>query len=141
MNQIIISQSNIYLAGLMLAILVLAFFTLAAAFIVSNEYRTIRSFNLSGIAVMIIMFTFTIYLLNWFVKQGLENARFRNESDEVNTYYDLKKDRSLIIAQKKDSAPDWLANQVKVRIIDENGSTYQVQFNDKFAEIDKKDVK
>ncbi len=141
MNQIIISQSNIYLAGLMLAILVLAFFTLAAAFIVSNEYRTIRSFNLSGIAVMIIMFTFTIYLLNWFVKQGLENVRFRNESDEVTTYYDLKKDRSLIIAQKKDSAPDWLAEQVKVRIIDENGSTYQVQFNDKFAEIDKKDVK
>lgn len=141
MNQIIISQSNIYLAGLILAILVSAFFTLAAAFIVSNEYRTIRSFNLSGIAVMIIMFTFTIYLLNWFVKQGLENVRFRNESDEVTTYYDLKKDRSLIIAQKKDSAPDWLAEQVKVRIIDENGSTYQVQFNDKFAEIDKKDVK
>lgn len=141
MNQIIISQSNVYLAGLILAILVLAFFTLAIVFIVSNEYRTIRSFNLFGIAIMIMMLTCTIFLFNWFVKQGLENVRFRNESDEVTKYYDLKKDRSLIVASKKDSAPDWLAKQVKVKIIDENGSTYQIQFENKFAEIDKKDVR
>lgn len=141
MNQIIISQSNVYLAGLFLAILVLAVFTLATAYIVSNEYRTIRHVNLYGIAVMIIMFTLTSCFINWFVKQGLENVRFRNESNEVTKYYDLKKDRSLIVAQKKSSSPDWLAKQVKVKIIDENGSTYQIQFKDKLAEIDKKDVK
>lgn len=141
MNQIIISQSNIYLAGLLLAFLVLLIFTLIAAFATLDDYRKNRSLDLAGSIFTVIMLACTIFIFNWYVKQGLENFRFRNRSDEVTKYYDLKKDRSIIVASKKDSAPDWLAKQVKVRIIDENGSTYQIQFKDKLAEIDKKDVK
>lgn len=141
MNQIIISQSNIYLAGLLLAFLVLLIFTLAVAFAMLDDYRMNRSIDLAGSIFTALMIACTICIFIWYMKQGLENFRFRNGSDEVTKYYDLKKDRSLIIASKKDSAPDWLAKQVKVRIINENGSTYQVQFDNKFAEIDKNDVK
>ena len=55
-------------------------------------------------------------------------------------YYQLKKDGSLIVAEKKSDAPDWLADNVETKIISENKSTYQVQFKDEFARIQKKNV-
>jgi hypothetical protein len=68
------------------------------------------------------------------------------ESDNVNrstdkiAYYQLKKDGSLIVAEKKSNAPGWLVDNVETKIISENKSTYQVQFKDEFARIQKKNV-
>lgn len=68
------------------------------------------------------------------------------ESDNVNrstdkiAYYDLKKDGSLIVAEKKSNAPDWLADKVETKIISENKTSYQVQFKDEFARIQKKNI-
>ena len=68
------------------------------------------------------------------------------ESDNVNrstdkiAYYQLKKDGSLIVAEKKSNAPDWLADKVETKIINENKTSYQVQFKDEFARIQKKNV-
>lgn len=68
------------------------------------------------------------------------------ESDNVNrstdkiAYYQLKKDGSLIVAEKKSNAPDWLADKVETKIISENKTSYQVQFKDEFARIQKKNV-
>lgn len=56
-------------------------------------------------------------------------------------YYQLKKDGSLIVAEKKSDAPDWLADNVETKIISENKTSYQVQFKDEFARIQKKNVK
>ncbi len=141
MNQIIIDQSNVYLAGLILILIVIGFFTLVVALIAFDYYRVSKSFDLISCLFTVLLTALFIASFNWFVKQGIENERFRKDSNEVVRYYNLKKDRALIVANKKSSAPDWLADQVKVKIIDENDSSYQVQSKDKFAEISKKDVK
>lgn len=68
------------------------------------------------------------------------------ESDNVNrstdkiAYYDLKKDGAVIRAEKKSDAPNWLADNVETKIISENKTSYQVQFKDEFARIQKKNV-
>ena len=141
MNEIIVSQSNVYLAGLLLAMFVLGCFAFIMIILVVSEYRKNKSFELGESAFTAFLIVSTVVFFNWFIRQGLENHRFRNGSVAVTDYYDLKRDRSLIVASKKSSTPDWLAQQVKVKIIDEDKSTYQVQFEDKFAEISKKDVK
>lgn len=68
------------------------------------------------------------------------------ESDNVNrstdkiAYYQLKKDGSLIVAEKKSDAPDWLVDEVDMKIVSENKTSYQVQFKDEFTRIQKKNV-
>ena len=146
MNQIIISQSNIYLAGLLLAMIVIGLFTFIFACVVYSEFKKNNrfEFDFDSILTYVVLFLGAaafFFVGAWYLKQGTENLRFRTNLIHTTDYYTLKRDRSLITAEKKESAPDWLAKQVRVRIIDENGSTYQVQFEDKFVEIDKKDVK
>lgn len=55
-------------------------------------------------------------------------------------YYDIKKDGVLIIAKKKSDAPDWLVDKVETKIISEDETSYQVQFKDQYARINKKDL-
>lgn len=56
-------------------------------------------------------------------------------------YYDIKKDGILIIAEKKSDAPDWLVDKVETKIISEDKTSYQVQFKDQYARVNKKDLK
>ena len=56
-------------------------------------------------------------------------------------YYNLKKDGVLIIAEKKSDAPDWLVDKVETKIISEDETSYQVQFNDQYARVNKNDLK
>lgn len=146
MNQIIVSQSNIYLAGLLFALIVIGLVTFILACAVYSDFKKNNRFEFDSdsIVTYFALFLGAAAFLSvgvWYLKQGTENLRFRSNIIQTTDYYTLKRDRSLIVASKKESAPDWLANQVKVKIIDEDGSTYQVQFKDKFAEVDKKDVK
>lgn len=55
-------------------------------------------------------------------------------------YYNLKKDGVLIIAEKKSDTPDWLVDKVETKIISEDKTSYQVQFKDQYAHINKKDL-
>lgn len=55
-------------------------------------------------------------------------------------YYNLKKDGVLIIAEKKSDAPDWLVDKVETKIISEDETSYQIQFKDQYARINKKDL-
>ena len=146
MNQIIVSQSNIYLAGLLFALIVIGLVTFIFACAVYSDLKKNNrfEFDFDSIVTYAALFLGAAAFLSvgvWYLKQGTENLRFRSNIIQTTDYYTLKRDRALIVASKKDSAPDWLAEQVKVKIIDEDGSTYQVQFKDKFAEVDKKDVK
>ena len=146
MNQIIVSQSNIYLAGLLFALIVIGLVTFILACAVYSDFKKNNrfEFDFDSIVTYAALFLGAAAFLSvgvWYLKQGTENLRFRSNIIQTTDYYVLKRDRSLIVASKKESAPDWLVNQAKVKIIDENGSTYQVQFKDKFAEVDKKDVK
>lgn len=54
--------------------------------------------------------------------------------------YDLTKDGVLIVAEKKSDAPDWLVDKVETKIISEDKTSYQVQFKDQYARINKKDL-
>lgn len=146
MNQIIVSQSNVYLAGLLFALIVIGLVTFILACAVYSDFKKNNrfEFDFDSIVTYAALFLGAAAFLSvgvWYLKQGTENLRFRSNIIQTTDYYTLKRDRSLIVASKKESAPDWLAEQVKVKIIDEDGSTYQVQFKDKFAEVDKKDVK
>lgn len=146
MNQIIVSQSNIYLAGLLFVLIVIGLVTFIFACAVYSDFKKNNKFefDFDSIVTYFALVLGTAAFLSvgvWYLKQGTENLRFRSNIIQTTDYYTLKRDRALIVASKKDSAPDWLAEQVKVKIIDEDGSTYQVQFKDKFAEVDKKDVK
>ena len=146
MNQIIVSQSNIYLAGLLFALIVIGLVTFILACAVYSDFKKNNrfEFDFDSIVTYAALFLGAAAFLSvgvWYLKQGTENLRFRSNIIQTTDYYTLKRDRALIVASKKDSSPDWLAEQVKVKIIDEDGSTYQVQFKDKFAEVDKKDVK
>ena len=141
MNEIIVNQSNVYLASLFLLSLFFGFATFIGVIVSADCYQKERSLDPFMSVFTIFVLSLTIASSNWLLKQGMENHRFRDGSVAVTDYYDLKKDRSLIVASKKSSTPDWLAQQVKVKIINEDKSTYQVQFEDKFAEISKKDVK
>lgn len=146
MNQIIVSQSNIYLAGLLFALIVIGLVTFILACAAYSDFKKNNRFELDfdSIATYAALFLGAAAFLSvgvWYLNQGTENLRFRSNIIQTTDYYTLKRDRALIVASKKDSAPDWLAEQVEVKIIDEDGSTYQVQFKDKFAEVDKKDVK
>lgn len=76
--------------------------------------------------------------------------RAQTQQNEYNTvkqatskvpYYDLKKDGVLIIAEKKSDAPDWLVDKVETKIISEDETSYQVQFNNQYARINKDDLK
>lgn len=52
-----------------------------------------------------------------------------------------KKDGALIVATKEDDAPTWLADKVETKIISEDKTSYQVQFKDQYARVNKKDLK
>ena len=56
-------------------------------------------------------------------------------------YYELKKDGVLIIAETKSDAPSLLIYKVETKIISEDKTSYQVQFNNQYARINKKDLK
>lgn len=71
--------------------------------------------------------------------QIVESDNVSRSTDKI-AYYDLKKDGSLIVAEKKSDAPDWLVDEVETKIISENKTSYQVQFKDEFARIQKKNV-
>ena len=141
MNEIIVSQSDIYLASLFLLLLFFGFATFIGAIVLADCYQKERSLDPFMSVFTIFVLSLTIASAHWILKQSIEVHQFRYGPVAVTDYYDLKKDRSLIVASKKSSTPDWLAQQVKVKIIDEDKSTYQVQFEDKFAEIIKKDVR
>ena len=55
-------------------------------------------------------------------------------------YYNLKKDGVLIVAEKKSDAPDWLVDKVETKIINEDETSYQVQFNGQYARVNKEDL-
>lgn len=55
--------------------------------------------------------------------------------------YDLTKDGALIVATKKDDAPEWFVDKVETKIISENETSYQVQFENQYARVNKNDLK
>lgn len=61
-----------------------------------------------------------------------------NLKKDITTYYQITKDEALLHLKRKKSAPTYFPDQVTVKIISENDTSYQVQYKDTFDRIPKK---
>ena len=96
--------------------------------------------SIFAIVVTITFFVGTIVLVNNSQTQQNEYNTVKQATSET-PYYNLKKDGILIIAEKKSDAPEWLVDKVETKIISEDETSYQVQFNEQYARINKEDLK
>ena len=60
-----------------------------------------------------------------------------NLKENITTYYQPVKDEALLHLKRKKSAPTYFSDQVTVKIISENDTSYQVQYKDVFDRIPK----
>lgn len=91
-----------------------------------------------GFTLMLIVGTYSI--INRSQTQQNEYNTIAQATSKV-PYYNIKKDGVLIVAKKKSDAPDWLVDKVETKIISEDKTSYQVQFNDQYARVNKNDLK
>lgn len=153
MQNIILSQSHDDFSLLVLCTVVTALFAyifgdmllLEIGYYSKNKKRRVYFFTdiLKDLALPIIGTIVSVGLCFWSIysiaAQIVESDNVNRSTDKI-AYYQLKKDGSLIVAEKKSNAPDWLADKVETKIISENKTSYQVQFKDEFARIQKKNV-
>ena len=90
-----------------------------------------------GFTLMLIVGTYSIIDRTQTQQNQYNNVK---QATSKVPYYDIKKDGVLIIAKKKSDAPDWLVDKVETKIISEDKTSYQVQFKDQYARINKKDL-
>lgn len=91
-----------------------------------------------GFTLMLIVGTYSI--IDCTQTKENEYNTVKQATSEV-PYYNLKKDGVLIVAEKKSDAPDWLVDKVETKIISEDKTSYQVQFKDQYARVNKNDLK
>ena len=151
MQNLILSQSHDNFRQLVLCVALTAVLTLLSAcvatsmikyYFIEDHFYFIEDI-LKEVVAPIIAAIVSAGLCCWSIysiaAQMVESDKVCRSTGKIE-YYQLKKDGSLIVAEKKSDAPDWLADNVETKIISENKSTYQVQFKDRFARIEKKNV-
>lgn len=151
MQNIILSQSHDDFSRLVLCVIFTGILTwifgYASLSLIEYYIRNRRCYFvrdiLKDLALPIIGTIVSVGLCFWSIysiaAQIVESDNVNRSTDKI-AYYQLKKDGSLIVAEKKSNAPDWLADKVETKIISENKTSYQVQFKDEFARIQKKNV-
>lgn len=73
------------------------------------------------------------------IKSFLDTAQTEiNLKENITTYYQPVKDEALLHLKRKKSAPTYLTEQVTIKIISENDTSYQIQYKDTFDRIPKK---
>ena len=118
--------------------------TCATYAFIKNGFK--KGFDRDDVAVGFLAIGFTLMLLGLTHSIIDQSQTKQNEYNIVKQatskvpYYNLKKDGVLIIAEKKSDAPDWLVNKVETKIINEDETSYQVQFNDQYARVNKNDL-
>lgn len=124
----------------------LAFLSVCATYAVfKNGFK--KGFHKDDVAMGISAIGFTLMLLVGTYSIIDRTQTQQNEYNAVKQanskvpYYELKKDGVLIVAEKKSDAPDWLVDKVETKIISEDETSYQVQFNEQYARINKNDLK
>ena len=148
MGKIIASQLDLNTEQAFSGAVILCALSLLAAWatyaIFKNGFK--EGFNRDDIAVGFLTIGFTLMLLGLTYSIIDQSQTKQNEYNIVKQatskapYYNLKKDGVLIIAEKKSDAPDWLVDKVETKIISEDETSYQVQFNDQYARVNKNDL-
>ena len=153
MQNIILSQSHDDFGLLVLCVVVTALFARIFGYLSASEIEyysknkdhRVYFFTdiLKEIALPIIATIVSVGLCFWSIysiaAQMVESNNVTQSSGKI-AYYDLKKDGALITARKKSDAPDWLVDEVDTKIVSEDKASYQVQFKDQFARIQKENV-
>lgn len=151
MQNIILSQSHdnfrqLVLCVALTAVLTLLFVHVATSMIkyyfIEDHFYFIEDI-LKEVVAPIIAAIVSAGLCCWSIysiaAQMVESDKVCQSTGKI-AYYQLKKDGSLIVAEKKSDAPDWLVDEVDTKIVSENKTSYQVQFKDEFSRIQKKNV-
>lgn len=105
-----------------------------------------EGFDRDDVAIGFLVIGFTLMLLVLTYSTIDQSQTKENEYNTVKQatsevpYYNLKKDGVLIVAEKKSDAPDWLVDKVETKIISEDETSYQVQFNNQYARVNKNDL-
>ena len=149
MGNIIVSQVNLNTEQAFQGAFILCALSLLAAWATYAFFKTgfKEGFHRDDITVGGCAIIFTLMLLGGAYMSIHQSQTKQNEYNTIKQatskvpYYDLKKDGVLIIAKKKSDAPDWLIDKVETKIISEDETSYQVQFNDQYARVNKKDLK
>lgn len=148
MGKIIVSQLDLNTEQAFSGAVILCALSLLAAWATyaffKNGFK--EGFHKDDIVVGGCAIIFTIVLIGGAYMLTDQSQTKQNEYNNVKQatskvpYYNLKKDGVLIIAEKKSDAPDWLVDKVETKIISEDETSYQVQFNDQYARVNKKDL-
>lgn len=149
MGKIIMSQSNIEVEQLSSGVFILCILVLLLAWMsysyISNGFK--NGFKEGDISMIVFSIVLTITSL-WGAYTLLDNSQKRYiqqgtiaQATSKVLYYNLKKDGILIVAEKEPDAPNWLVDTVETKIVSENETSYQVQFENQYARINKKDLK
>ena len=148
MGKIIVSQLDLNTEQAVSVTVILCTFALLSAW---ATYVFIRigfekGFHRDDIVIGVCAIVFTIVLIggaytliDYSQTQQNEYNRVKQATRKI-PYYNLKKDGVLIIAEKKSDAPYWLVDKVETKIISEDETSYQVQFNNQYARINKDDL-
>lgn len=149
MGNIIASQSDLNIDQAFAGTVILCTFALLCAWatyvFIENGFK--QGFHREDIIMSICTMIFTIVLIGGAYMLIDQSQTKENEYNIVKQatskvpYYNLKKDGVLIIAEKKSDAPDWLVDKVETKIISEDEISYQVQFNEQYARVNKEDLK
>lgn len=148
MGNIIVSQLNLNTDQSFAGAVILCALSLLAAWASFLFFETgfKKGFHSDDLVIGLCAIVFTIILTSGTYMLIDQSQTKQNEYNIVKQatnkvpYYDIKKDGVLIIAKKKSDAPDWLVDKVETKIISEDETSYQVQFKDQYARINKKDL-
>lgn len=148
MGNIIVSQLNLNTDQSFAGAVILCALSLLAAWASFLFFETgfKKGFHSDDLVIGLCAIVFTIVLTSGTYMLIDQSQTKQNEYNIVKQatnkvpYYDIKKDGALIIAKKKSDAPDWLVDKVETKIISEDETSYQVQFKDQYARINKKDL-
>ena len=148
MGNIIVSQLNLNTDQSFAGAVILCALSLLAAWASFLFFETgfKKGFHSDDLVIGLCAIVFTIVLTSGTYMLIDQSQTKQNEYNIVKQatnkvpYYDIKKDCVLIIAKKKSDAPDWLVDKVETKIISEDETSYQVQFKDQYARINKNDL-
>ena len=146
MGKMIVDQSTISLAGMLLASALLFIGSTFCYYIIKDEFKQRRSnrnwltiiFNAIAFVMTFLAGLFAIYSM---LLQTYHQEDLRQNDALIKNYYVLHRDGKTIVADKKDSAPYWAAKKAIVQIIDEDDKSYQIKYEEQYARIDKDLVK
>lgn len=146
MGKMIVDQSTISLAGMLLASALLFAGAMTCYYIVKNECnerRSIRNWLMIIINAIAFVMTFLagLFAVYSMLLQTYQQEDLRQNDVLIKDYYVLRRDGKTIVADKKDSAPYWAAKKAIVQIIDEDDKSYQIKYEENYARINKDLVK